>query len=74
MDGATTLEVAAREVWTTNPGISFGRSGGENSGGIKLEELNLLGLGKELSFEVATDPDRSSWTLHWRDPDVLGSR
>lgn len=74
VDGATTLEVAAREVWTTNPGISFGRSGGENSGGIKLEELNLLGLGKELSFEVATDPDRSSWTLHWRDPDVLGSR
>jgi hypothetical protein len=73
-DGAATIEVSAREVWTTNPGISFGRSGGENSGGIKLEELNLLGRGKQLSFEVATDPDRSSWTLHWRDPDVAGSR
>jgi hypothetical protein len=73
-DGEATIEVAAREVWTTNPGISFGRSGGENSGGIKLEELNLLGLGKQLSFEVSTDPDRSSWTLHWRDPDVAGSR
>jgi hypothetical protein len=73
-DNAVTLEVSAREVWTTNPGISFGRSGGENSGGIKLEELNLLGLGKQLSFELSTNPDRSSYTLHWRDPDVAGTR
>lgn len=73
-DGAATIEVTTREVWTTNPGISFGRSGGKNSGGIKLEELNLLGLGKQLSFEIATNPDRSSYTLHWRDPDVAGTR
>lgn len=73
-DGAVTLEVSAREVWTTNPGISFGRSGGENSAGIKLEELNLLGMGKQLSFEIATNPDRSSYTLHWHDPDVAGTR
>jgi hypothetical protein len=73
-DGEATIEVTTREVWTTNPGISFGRTGGENSGGIKLEELNLLGLGKQLSFELETNPDRSSYTLHWRDPDVLGTR
>jgi hypothetical protein len=73
-DGTADLEVEVREVWTTNPGISFGRSGGENSGGIKLEELNLLGLGKHLSFELSKDADRSSYTLHWRDPDVRGSR
>jgi hypothetical protein len=73
-DGAVTLEVSAREVWTTNPGFSFSRSGGANSGGLALEELNLLGLGKQLSFELSTDPDRSSYTLHWHDPDVAGSR
>jgi outer membrane protein assembly factor BamA len=73
-DGAATLVVSAREVWTTNPGLSFGRAGGENSGGVKLEELNVLGLGKQLSFEVASDPERNSVTLHWRDPDVAGSR
>jgi hypothetical protein len=72
--GAVTLEVSAREVWTTNPGISFGRTGGKNSGGIKLEELNLLGLGKQLSFELSSNPDRSSYTLHWHDPDVAGTR
>jgi len=73
-DGVADLEVAVREVWTTNPGISFGRSGGQNSGGIKLEELNLLGRGKQLSFELASDADRTSYTLHWRDPGVRGSR
>ncbi len=73
-DGAATLEVSAHEVWTTNPGFAFGRSGGANSGGIKLEELNLLGLGKQLSFAVTTDPDRTSSTLHWHDPNVAGSR
>jgi len=72
--GTADLEVAVREVWTTNPGISFGRKGGKNSGGIRLEELNLLGFGKQLSFEISRNADRSSQTLHWRDPDVRGSR
>ena len=73
-DGTVDIEVAVHEVWTTNPGISFGRSGGENSGGIKLEELNLLGRGKLLTLELSSDADRSSYTLHWRDPNVRGSR
>ncbi len=73
-DGTADLEVYVHEVWTTNPGISFGRSGGENSGGIKLEELNLLGRGKLLTIELSKDVDRSSYELHWRDPNVRGSR
>lgn len=73
-DGLVDVEVRAREVWTTNPGASFERTGGSNSGGIKLEELNLFGRGKQLSFELATDPDRSFYTVHWRDPGVHGSR
>jgi outer membrane protein assembly factor BamA len=73
-DGIADVEVTAQEVWTTNPGISFGRSGGENTAGIKLQELNLLGLGKQLTFELAQDADRSFYTVHWRDPGVRGSR
>ena len=73
-DGTVDLEVAVRDVWTTNPGISFGRTGGENSAGIKLEELNLLGYGKQLSFELSKNVDRSAYTLHWHDPSVGGSR
>ena len=73
-DHVADIEVAVQEVWTTNPGISFGRSGGENSGGIKLQELNVLGLGKQLTFELGTNPDRSFYAVHWRDPGVRGSR
>ena len=72
--GTVDLEVAVREVWTTNPGVSFERSGGKNAGGVKLQELNLLGLGKQLTFELASDADRSFYTVHWRDPGVGGSR
>jgi hypothetical protein len=36
--------------------------------------LNLLGVGKQLSFGYTKDPDRSSYTLHWHDPNVGGSR
>jgi len=73
-DGIVDLEVVSREVWTTNPGVTFERSGGANAGGIKLEELNLLGRGKQLTFELASDADRTSYTVHWRDPGVRGSR
>ena len=73
-DGLADIEVTAREVWTTNPGFSFARSGGENSAGIKLQELNVLGLGKQLTFELSKDADRSFYTVHWRDPGVRESR
>lgn len=73
-DGLVDLEVSAQEVWTTNPGISFSRGGGENSTSIELEELNLFGRGKHLAFDFATDVDRNSFGLTWRDPSVLGSR
>lgn len=73
-DGRVDLEVVAHEVWTTNPGVSFSRSGGENATSIQLEELNLFGLGKHLEFEYTDDVDRSSYTVSWRDPAVWGSR
>ena len=73
-DGRVDLEVLAHEVWTTNPGVSFSRSGGENSTSVKLEELNLFGLGKHLVFDYSDDVDRTSYTLRWRDPAVWGSR
>jgi hypothetical protein len=62
------------EIWTTSPGLSFNRSGGENSASLKLEEMNLFGLGKHLAFDYSDGVDRSSYTLRWRDPAVLGSR
>lgn len=73
-DGLVDLEVVAHEVWTTNPGASFSRSGGENSSGIGFEELNVFGFGKHLAIDYSNNVDRNSYTVRWRDPGVRGSR
>jgi outer membrane translocation and assembly module TamA len=73
-DGVVDVEVVVQDVWTTNPGASFGRAGGENSSGIEFEELNLLGFGKQVSLGFKSDAERTSYTAKWHDPSMLGSR
>jgi outer membrane protein assembly factor BamA len=66
-DGVVDLEVTTQDVWTFNPGISFGRKGGENSSGFELEELNFLGTGTQLGIGFKSDVDRDSKLIHFRD-------
>ncbi len=73
-DGLVDLEVVTQDIWTTNPGVSFGRAGGKNSASFQLEELNLLGFGKQVAIDYSHDVDRNSYTLAWQDPNVGGSR
>ena len=73
-DGLVDIEVRSHDVWTLNPGVSFGRAGGKNRGGFELEDYNLLGFGKHLSVGYATDVDRNKHFLRWSDPNVFGSR
>ena len=66
-DGVVDLEVTTQDVWTFNPGISFGRKGGANSSGFELEELNFLGTGTQLGIGFKSDVDRDSKLVHYRD-------
>lgn len=66
-DGVVDVEVTTQDVWTFNPGISFGRSGGANSSGFELEELNFLGTGTQLGIGFKSDVDRDSKLIHYRD-------
>src|SRR5262249_47288466 len=66
-DGVVDMEVTTQDVWTLNPGISFGRHGGKNTGGFELEELNLLGLGTELGVGFKSEIDRDSKSIFYRD-------
>src|SRR5438874_10661363 len=50
-DGQVDLRVTTRDVWTFNPGFNFGRSGGTNSTGVQLEEINFLGSGASVKLE-----------------------
>jgi len=72
-DGKVDIEVRTRDVWTLNPGLSFGRRGGKNTSGFELEELNLLGLGSQLSIGFKSGIDRDSTTLLYRDRQVFSS-
>jgi outer membrane protein assembly factor BamA len=66
-DGVVDLEVTTQDVWTLNPGLSFGRHGGKNTGGIELEELNFLGLGTQLGLGFKSGIDRDSKQVFYRD-------
>lgn len=68
------LRVITTDNWTLAPALSFGRSGGNNSKSISLEEHNLLGLGKELSLGFKQDEERNQTKLTYNDPQVLGTR
>lgn len=70
-----TVDVAVRvhDVWTLSPGLSFGRRGGANHTRAEFEDTNFLGLGKHLSLSRASNVDRTSWQLAYKDPNLLGS-
>jgi outer membrane protein assembly factor BamA len=66
-DGLVDLEVTTQDVWTLNPGLSFGRHGGKNTAGFELEELNFLGLGTQLGLGFKSGIDRDSKQVFYRD-------
>ena len=66
-DGVVDVEVTTQDVWTLNPGLSFGRKGGKNHGGVQFEELNFLGMGTQLGIGYSSDVDRDSKEVFYRD-------
>ncbi len=62
-DGVVDIEVNAQDVWTLNPGLSFGRKGGKSTTGIELEELNLFGTGARVSIDFLSGVERDSTAL-----------
>jgi len=66
-DGVVDIEVTTQDVWTFNPGFSFGRKGGKNTGGIELEELNFLGTGAQVGIGFVSGVDRDSKSIYYRD-------
>jgi hypothetical protein len=73
-DGKVDVKVITRDVWTLDPSVSFGRSGGANSTSYSLQEENLLGWGKSLEIARTSNVDRTSNIAEYSDPNILGSR
>jgi hypothetical protein len=72
-DGRVDVAVTTRDVWTLNPGMAFSRTGGENSTGFELEELNLLGTGTDLSIARKSGVDRDSTLFEYKDRHLFNS-
>ncbi len=72
VDGVVDLEVVTRDVWTLNPGFSFGRKGGKSTSGIEFEELNLFGRGTQISIKHQNEVDRDVQSFRYVD-NQLGS-
>jgi outer membrane protein assembly factor BamA len=67
------IKVMTRDNWTLTPDISFGRSGGNNKIGFKIQEQNILGNGKDLQLGYSKRSERQSTKLSYRDYHLLGS-
>jgi hypothetical protein len=65
-DGEVDLEVMTEDTWSLTPSVSFAREGGQNTGGIEIEESNLLGLGSEvkLGFKSRVERDQTYFGFH----------
>lgn len=66
-DGVVDIEVRTQDVWTFTPSVSFGRSGGKNSSGFEIEDLNLFGTGTQLGVGFKSGIDRDSKFIHYHD-------
>ncbi|MAM70840.1 MAG: hypothetical protein CMP91_06865 [Gammaproteobacteria bacterium] len=68
------IEVVTRDTWSLTPGISFDRSGGENSYAFNIREANFLGRGKLLAVSREKSIDRDSNEFLYDDLNLLGTR
>jgi outer membrane protein assembly factor BamA len=66
------VSVTIRDVWTLNPGFSFGRTGGANRSRYEIEEQNLFGQGIKVSLGRSKDVDRTSTIFEYADPNLFG--
>lgn len=73
-DETVDLEVITKDTWTFTPGISWDRSGGDNTYDINISESNLFGFGKEIVLSQKHDIDRDSTEFLYKDENLLGSR
>jgi outer membrane protein assembly factor BamA len=72
-DGHVDVLVRTWDVWTLNLGFNFSRSGGANSTGIQIEELNVLGTGIVLNTRRTSDVDRVINLYQVQDLHAFGS-
>ncbi len=68
------LKVTTRDVWTLQPSINFGRSGGKNKLSFDITDTNLFGSGKIVQVTRFSNVDRTGYAFGYQDHDFLKNR
>lgn len=71
-DGIVDIKVRTRDTWTLQPGLSYSRSGGVNSGGVSVSEQNFAGTGIAIGVRYTSTIDRSGSEFHIADTHAFG--
>ncbi len=64
------VTVKTRDAWTTRPSVQFRKDGGVVTWSLGVSELNLLGLGKGLGFELGHGEIKPYYGGWYRDPQL----
>lgn len=68
------IEVRTVDNWTLTPSISFSSKGGVERYKIEVQDLNVLGLGKELTFRQSESGNDRETRFVYGDDNVFGSQ
>jgi hypothetical protein len=68
-DGRVDLKVTTKDVWAVFPSFSFARSGGSNSSGAGIQDINVLGSGMAVGISRSRTIDRTQSRLSVSDSD-----
>ncbi len=68
------VQVITHDQWSTLVSTIFDRGGGRTTVGAALEEFNFLGYGKQGFIEGRHEPEGTTWTFRYDDPQLFGSR
>jgi hypothetical protein len=72
-DGAVTAVVSVIDAWSLRVGLRLQSVGDDSEWAARMNELNLLGLGKQLLVSYDKDEERTTTRIGYTDPRVLGS-
>lgn len=72
-DGVVEARVAVDDAWTLILSLKANSVGGQTNTGLRLEDRNFLGTGKEVYVEKSNDADRSTISYAYDDPALFGS-
>ena len=67
------VEVHTIDNWTLTPSISFGHAGGDNRYAFEIQDLNVLGSGKEVKIRQSHKAGVKSSNFIYGDDNVFGS-